>query len=109
MSAKTFLCVCAGILLLVVAYQVGVSRADAQAPGDFTGICVSSENVTIAIRSNGDVYARPTRPGCTGPGMTWCCGGAPCEDEWAYMGNVLGGPIQTEGASWGKVKDTYRK
>lgn len=111
MKAKQFFYVCAGVLMLVIAYHLGAPRADAQSSGDFTGISMTSNNVTLAIRSNGDIYARDSQVACYGTGtFGWFSNGNICGvDEWTYVGNVLGGPIQTEGASWGKLKDSYRK
>ena len=108
-EGQQFFYVCAGILILTVSYQLGATRVGAQGMGDFTGICVTPESVTVAIRNNGDVYARPSRPACTGPGITWCCGGGSCEDQWSYMGNVLTGTVNVEGTSIPDVKKKFRE
>lgn len=111
MNAKGFFYVSAGILFLVIAYSVGARRVDAQSSGDFAGICVSPDRGTMAIRSNGDVYARNAVPVCTGPGsFGWFNGTAQeCSADWTYMGNVLGGPVPVDAKTMTDVKGTYRK
>ena len=116
MNAKRFFHIAAGILMLVIAYSFGSSRVRAQSGGEFTftGITVnySNEGATVAITSAGDVYARAA--------YTAAAFGDPCHlmwhelcsapyPGWTYMGNVLGGTIQTEGKSWSAVKGAYRK
>lgn len=110
MHAKRFFYLSAGILLLVVAYQLGASSVGAQSGGSFTGISVDGNSCnTVAITSTGDVCARNTVPSSAGNG-TWAVLCSSTFDRgWQYMGNVLDGPIATEPTTWGKVKDGFRK
>src|SRR5262245_41669470 len=110
MRAKQFFYVAAGILLLVVAYSIGARRAEAQLGSQFAGITTGGSG-TMAITTSGDVYARNAIPVCLGPGnYAWWNGPAmECNNEWIYMGNVLGGTIATTPATISGVKQEYRK
>jgi hypothetical protein len=120
MDAKRFFYVCSGILLLVVAYTVGIHRAEAQGSGPFAGICIEPNGyrATLAITTSGDVYARNAIPvvnqaTCNGL-LSWetngCnSGGLEQDAGWQFMGNVLGGTIPAEAKSWSGVKQGYRK
>jgi hypothetical protein len=94
--AKRLFYVSAAVLMLAVAYQLGVSRARAQVGGEFAGIAVHpSLYSTVAITTLGDVYSRQGVPTCSGTTMVWHQASSPC--GWTYMGNVLDGitvPIQ---------------
>jgi len=120
MDARRFFYVCAGILLLVIAYSIGTSKADAQGGGQFAGIAsLEGGNyggpALVAIASNGDVFARAAVPGSDWVNNAWSCqlswksycqGG---ESSWQYMGNVAGGTVPTEAQSWSGLKQGYKK
>lgn len=113
MRAKRFFYVCAGILMLAIAYHFGASRAGAQSPGQFAGIAVNSGYFsTVAITSTGDMYATANHV-IKGPDgqPRWSDGvsGSPTTPTWNYMGSVLGGPIQVEGTSITDVKKKFRE
>jgi len=72
--ARRFAYVCAGILMLALAFQLGASNAHGAAPG--VNFVMSWEGQPVAIFPNGDVY------GCNFPGGP---GG------WVLRSNVFGG------------------
>jgi hypothetical protein len=95
MRAKRFFYVCAGLLLLVVAYSIGAHRADAQS-GSSTIVAVTNgypiTNSVFAVAANGAVYISAN-------------GG---NSPWTYSGNIFGGTIQVESKSLSDVKGAYR-
>lgn len=117
MRAQSFCLGCLGVLLLVVAYSVGASRAGAQASGTFVGIGAvsngASQMVPLAITSNGDLYARNASLSCDGPQLTWHDYTWPCGEVypvgWQYVGNVQGGSVSTTRSSWSAVKRQFGK
>lgn len=132
--AKKFFYVCAGLLLLALAYSFGASRAVAQGAGNpFVGI-VSAESFVTVITRSGDVYLRQ------GDGAfqqsVHVPGGSPvvsanndgaavniwviCEDgsvyrnsayamltmnsAWTLTGSIPGASTPTSTSTWGSVK-----
>jgi hypothetical protein len=130
--AKKFFYVCAGVLMLVLAYQLGASRAIAQA-GSSQGFSVG-QGVGIGI-SGRTLYTRwaggsaedgpvPVPVPGTSPIVASAAGGwnsfevilengdiwgwARGGSSWGYGGNVFGGAVGTEASTWGAVKQRYR-
>lgn len=94
MRSATFRNVSFGILALALAYQVGASRAVAQAPGNpIVGTSYGSNgNVFAALASNGDSYISFDY------GLTW-----------QKRGNVFTGsvPLEAQHATFGAIKSRY--
>ena len=58
MLAKRFFYVCAGLLCLTIAFQMGPKSAGAQAGSSVTGFAVNSTNSAFfVLTANGDVFA----------------------------------------------------
>jgi len=99
MRAKQFFYTSAGILLLVIAYSVGASRAQGQAQGDQIAALINqttdgSERY-MAVTTNGDVYtAADLNNGIPG--------------AWTFRNNVFGN-VASQGRTWSGVKQQYRK
>ena len=114
MRARSFFYVCAGVLMLAIAYDLEASRAEAQLGGEFAGISTTGfGGQTLAITSTGDVYARtgaPVESSCNpNAPMVWK---TPCglfTSNWQFMGNVLGGTISVKPSTMGEVKGKYRE
>lgn len=122
MNAKKFFYVCAGILLLVIAYSVGAHKAGAQSGGQFAGITSihahgSGVEVPLAITTTGDLYARSAAPSqAVTPNGGFACGfqgwGSDCfgaDPGWQYMGNVLTGNVAVDQKTWSSVKQGFKK
>jgi len=129
MFAKRFFFICAGILCLALAYQLGVRNAGAQVPGqNLVGYVgpAASEFAVVVDRvvykaANGlplqPLAALPPVPGSS-PVLTFASDNALLANGdvydwigsgWRYKGNVLGGaPTPTTEQSWGQLKARYR-
>lgn len=110
MRAKSFFYVCAGILMLAVAYQLGATRAQAQLGGDFSGILMKNHDGTVVITGAGDIYARTAQIiDFDQDGVpTWSPINAGGDTGWHFMGNVLGGTVNAEQSTMTDVKSKYR-
>lgn len=103
MNAKRFFYVCAGLLLLVVAYTLGASKAQSQGTtnkvvGVAAGDYATTGHLVIAMTENGDWYWNRTHDNTGWPNQAWMFGG-----------NVFGGTISTQPTSWSKVKGDFKK
>jgi hypothetical protein len=131
--ARRFFYVCAGLLMLAIAYHLGATSATAQASAVIGGIGCSPGSLTpnislvvnrVVYRGTGNQYAfqmlppLPPIPG-TSPVVALdasCCGFALLENgdvwagggpTWSYVGNVLSGATTAAQKSWGQVKAKY--
>lgn len=106
MNARTFFFASAALLCLVLAYHVAATRSEAQSGlTQFAGVTAIPQGGTtgyvVAITVDGDLYTRSGYPVCNGSWSSTNCG-------WVYAGNVLGGPVNVEGTSFGKIKAKSR-
>ena len=114
MRAKQFFYICAGLLMLAVAYHLGASSVEAQMPSpQFVGIAEDSRHVGgyVALTSNGDLYGFMGSMGCDGSGPRLDNDPGNCSGftGWAFMENILsGGPISVEKATVGDMKAKYK-
>jgi len=92
--AKKFFYVCAGILMLALAYHLGASTAGAQAPSNPVVAMNGGDEV---ITANGDIYIG-----------TDYSGAVPI--IWTRAVNIFAGgaPVSTTTRSWGSLKAKYR-
>ena len=102
--ARKFFYVCAGLLCLAIAFQLGVRSAGAQAGATVSGVTFGSgpiggpySNDVWVFTGNGDVYARTMRSS-SGP------------DQLYYYGNFWSGagPVNVEKHTLGELKAKYR-
>jgi hypothetical protein len=106
MKARTFFYLSAGALMLAAAYQLGASRANAQAGGLVAGVAYAqyweNQHYLLVVTQAGDVYAAPEH---TSPG--------PGSNPWIYISNVFGGPTtsvpETPASTLSNVKEKYRE
>jgi len=92
--ARKFFYVCAGLLCLAIAFQMGVKSAGAQAGSGFVGISADTglSHTYLALEANGQVY-ETTNQGTT----------------WTYRGNAYSNaPTPTQHRTFGQVKEQYR-
>lgn len=97
MVAKRFFHVCAGLLMLAIAYALGVRAAGAQAGFAFAAFAVDGSHAYI-LQDNGDVWAR------------YYAGGAPVVFQGApiYLGNMwAGGVTPAQSRTFGQVKARF--
>jgi hypothetical protein len=104
--AKRFMFVCFGILALAGAYAVGARNSVAQGSSPtFTGITGNS-SCMAAITADGDIYFigdyATDMPDA--PHVRWARRGK----QWVFMGNVVGGVVNTQSNSLGGVKTLFR-
>ena len=97
--AKRFFYVCAGILCLAAAYNLGARSATAQQGSAVSGIAVASVGCgaeVFVLTPNGDVFRRP-----------YSCGAL--SGSTGFVGNFWGGgPTPARQETWGSVKARYR-
>ena len=93
--AKKFFYVCAGLLMLAIAYHLGAGTATAQAPSNSVVAAQGGAGgVSTVWTANGDVYVSDN-PASTAP--------------WLRKSNVFsGGATPTAMQSWGALKAKYR-
>lgn len=132
--ARTFFYVCAGLVCLVVAYQVGASRAAAQAGAT---IEAAGFNTDVALEvafcsnrvlywsqsTNGTNWLIPARLGAGGQPVPGTSPIAACKygyvllangdlyqdtGSWSYLGNLVGAPTPALRQSFGQLKAKYR-
>lgn len=85
--ARKFMYVCAGILMLALAWHLGATTATAQV--GISNALVAAEG-GYAYSANGDVYIGS---------------GAASRQTWTHLGNVFTGrPTPTATQSWGALK-----
>jgi hypothetical protein len=95
--AKRFFYVSLGILALAVAFHLGATSAQSQAPGNpVVAACGASNGggflEVVAITANGDAYKS-----------------SDLGNSWQHRGNCFSGaPIQTQGTTWGRIKAERR-
>jgi len=92
--AKKFFFICAGLLMLALAYHFGATTATAQAPGN--PIVGTFDFLPGAVvLANGDVYLSAS--------------GSPLQG-WHWYSNVFAGsgPVPTPNSTWGQLKARYR-
>jgi hypothetical protein len=135
--AKQFMYVCAGIFLLMVAYNLGARSAIAQSGGQnvigAAGCSPGSIEPNMALVVDRTVYRatlnglnqfqiQPALPPIPGSARVVgfdasCSGFAVLENgdvwagggpSWRYVGNLLGGPTPVDQATWGQLKALYR-
>lgn len=93
--AKRFFYVCAGILLLALAYHLGAQSATAQAGAQVPGFAVNG-GYCYVLTPSGDGYARQQ------DGLSFA-------GPLIHMGNFWsGGPTPATQETWGGVKARYR-
>jgi len=85
--ARKFFYVCAGMLMLALAYHFGYSTASAQAPGNPVVAAPTSQHVFTA---NGDMYIDFN-----------------ANRQFVLVGNVFSGPTPIQRESWGQLKSRY--
>jgi len=91
--AKKFFYVCAGLLMLALAYHLGASTATAQAPSNSVVASFSYGYGAAAITANGDLYT------------SWNSIGGP----YVHTANIFtGGATPTTTQSFGALKARYR-
>jgi len=95
--ARKFFYVCAGMLMLALAYHFGASTAVAQAPGNpvvaLIGPYQGAPFASAAITANGDVYSTSI---------------STLDNGWTFRGNIFaGGPTPARQESWGQLKSRY--
>jgi hypothetical protein len=105
MNAKQFFYLSASILLLVIAYGLGASAAQGQAPNPTVAAVINvpggAEGNAYAwvFTSNGDMYE-------TG----LMSSGSPRTGDHVYVGNIFSLPtVQVQDKSMSDVKSVYRK
>jgi hypothetical protein len=106
MRAKRFFYIAAGLFLLMAAYSLGAARVQGQiSTGRFVGITQAQsydsvgnlQFVAIAVAESGDWYYQVSMPGHW-PNVPWQRGG-----------NIGGGSVGVDGATWSGSKSAYRK
>ena len=92
--ARKFFYVCAGMLMLALAYHFGATTATAQAPGNSVTAAFGNAGFPgFAFTANGDVYYTANV-------------GSPA--PWQHINNIFnGGPTPARQESWGQVKARY--
>ena len=96
--AKRFFYVCAGLLCLTLAYELGARNAIAQVGSPTSGFAaypVAGGSAFWILTPNGDVYSS---------GWNFQYGVAGAE----FKGNIWGAPTPTQPETWGRLKARYR-
>lgn len=94
--ARTFFYVCAGALMLAMAYHLGASSASAQVGSSVSGFAFEGAGNMLVLTSNGDVYSNSDSR------MT---GGLPASLVGNFWGNA---PTPAHSTSFGELKVRYR-
>lgn len=136
--AKTFCFVCAGMLMLAIAFHFGAISAQGQGVGNEMVDCAwrHSDGYAYAVTKSGEIWANPGYCGAWAlvghmpPGCVPACvldgdvGGSldiGCEngDFYTVQGSlpnvsvvlcssIQGGPTSARSSSWGELKTRYR-
>lgn len=90
--AKKFFYVCAGVLMLALAYHFGATSATAQlTSNDIAGVAADGYGLVTVVTVSGEVY----RGAASVP--------------YFHAGNLFtGGATATQQETWGAVKQRYR-
>ncbi len=89
--AKKFFFVCAGLLMLVGAYSIGVNSVEAQDTSLVAGIATAGTSL-YAINTHGDVF----KSGIAAV-------------DWVYTANIYSGiVVNSEAPSLGDLKSQYK-
>jgi len=95
--ARKFFYVCAGMLMLALAYHFGASSVSAQVEPTIVGAFADNCNGMIVVTANGNVFVRPNQV-CANT-----FNGAP-----VFAGNFwAGSPTPSARESWGQLKSRY--
>lgn len=131
--AKRFFYVCAGILLLTIAYQWGARSARAESLGVLVAGSFDPDTDALGIDGNGQMWMLSHNGARLGPlalpkqgtvveatganvggttfdaNVLYADGDAYVYDRssWRFIGNVLGGATNTPKESWGALKARY--
>ena len=100
---KRIFVISASILMLAIAFHLGVRSVQAQAGSPITGLAVVQQggNPTLwVITPSGDVYSRTIN--FTEPG-------GPCRFPLQFTCNFWNGAVQVKDGNWGDVKQEFRK
>jgi hypothetical protein len=89
--ARRFFFVSAGLFLLALAYQLGVTTATAQAPSNSV-VAVYSGGNPLAVTANGDCFLASDATG----------------SAWTRTGNVFAGATPALKQTWSELKARYR-
>lgn len=92
MLARRFFYVSAALFLLVLSYQLGASRVEAQGPGNPIVAAGSMGGFIMVLHANGDSYY-------SGDAINW------------YRGTNIYGALPTAATptTMGRLKDAYRR
>ena len=96
--AKKFMYVCAGLLMLAIAFHLGATTAQTQGTGAMTLVSMSSRDEVVM--ANGDVY---------GASEFMSFGQGYYPTRWVKVSNVftsMGTPVKTKG--WSETREKYK-
>ena len=96
------------VLALVIGFEIGSQRAEAQSSPTVVGFCVwsyGSGEWCLTMLSDGSVYARMITGSSVSPGNPLWVTPYPAY----YVGNFWEGGVSTERSTWSGVKEQFKK